>query len=173
MKLFSFLVRVVIGVVLMQWSGASIHLTWLGSPSAFLSLPPVSLPSSFFLPPFNHQESSSSKSLTMASVHAQYPPVNDRPVKDTICLFDVDGTLTPARRVRPASRFTYVLRSLIMAYRLSPPRCLSSFVSSARKSPSVSSEEVIWLSNRSSWESTAPTVPSTYPTIPLLSRTRC
>ncbi|KAI5785131.1 eukaryotic phosphomannomutase [Pyronema domesticum] len=34
----------------------------------------------------------------MASVHAQYPPLNDRPVKDTICLFDVDGTLTPARR---------------------------------------------------------------------------
>ena len=33
------------------------------------------------------------------SVHAQYPPLNERPVKDTIVLFDVDGTLTPARRV--------------------------------------------------------------------------
>lgn len=28
-----------------------------------------------------------------------YPALEDRPVKDTICLFDVDGTLTPARRV--------------------------------------------------------------------------
>jgi phosphomannomutase len=27
-----------------------------------------------------------------------YPDLKDRPVKETICLFDVDGTLTPARR---------------------------------------------------------------------------
>lgn len=27
-----------------------------------------------------------------------YPPLEDRPLKNTICLFDVDGTLTPARR---------------------------------------------------------------------------
>ncbi|KAI9731055.1 MAG: Phosphomannomutase [Cirrosporium novae-zelandiae] len=27
-----------------------------------------------------------------------YPPLEDRPIKNTICLFDVDGTLTPARR---------------------------------------------------------------------------
>ncbi|KAL7818993.1 eukaryotic phosphomannomutase [Trichoderma gracile] len=26
-----------------------------------------------------------------------YPPLEERPLKDTICLFDVDGTLTPAR----------------------------------------------------------------------------
>lgn len=26
-----------------------------------------------------------------------YPDLKDRPVKETICLFDVDGTLTPAR----------------------------------------------------------------------------
>ncbi|KAB5580021.1 eukaryotic phosphomannomutase [Coniochaeta sp. 2T2.1] len=26
-----------------------------------------------------------------------YPPLEDRPLKNTICLFDVDGTLTPAR----------------------------------------------------------------------------
>ncbi|CAG9971635.1 unnamed protein product [Clonostachys byssicola] len=26
-----------------------------------------------------------------------YSPLNERPLKDTICLFDVDGTLTPAR----------------------------------------------------------------------------
>lgn len=29
-----------------------------------------------------------------------YPPLEDRPLKNTICLFDVDGTLTPARGVR-------------------------------------------------------------------------
>jgi hypothetical protein len=34
----------------------------------------------------------------MAST-ATYPPLNERPIKNTICLFDVDGTLTPARRV--------------------------------------------------------------------------
>ncbi|PLB35713.1 phosphomannomutase SEC53 [Aspergillus candidus] len=28
---------------------------------------------------------------------ADYPPLEDRPLKNTICLFDVDGTLTPAR----------------------------------------------------------------------------
>ena len=28
-----------------------------------------------------------------------YPPLEDRPIKNTICLFDVDGTLTPARLV--------------------------------------------------------------------------
>ncbi|KAI5805200.1 eukaryotic phosphomannomutase [Geopyxis carbonaria] len=34
----------------------------------------------------------------MSSAAAQYPPLNERPIRDTICLFDVDGTLTPARR---------------------------------------------------------------------------
>lgn len=28
-----------------------------------------------------------------------YPPLEDRPIKNTICLFDVDGTLSPARLV--------------------------------------------------------------------------
>lgn len=28
----------------------------------------------------------------------QYPNLKDRPIKETICLFDVDGTLSPARR---------------------------------------------------------------------------
>lgn len=32
-----------------------------------------------------------------------YTPLQDRPLKDTICLFDVDGTLTPARLVRQFS----------------------------------------------------------------------
>lgn len=27
-----------------------------------------------------------------------YPDLKDRPVKDTVVLFDVDGTLTPARQ---------------------------------------------------------------------------
>jgi phosphomannomutase len=27
-----------------------------------------------------------------------YPDLKDRPLKETICLFDVDNTLTPARR---------------------------------------------------------------------------
>lgn len=39
----------------------------------------------------------------MTSVHAQFPPLNARLIKDTVCLFDVDGTLTPARRVAPPS----------------------------------------------------------------------
>ncbi|KAL8811429.1 MAG: hypothetical protein Q9200_001808 [Gallowayella weberi] len=33
----------------------------------------------------------------MAQAGSVYPPLEDRPVKNTICLFDVDGTLTPAR----------------------------------------------------------------------------
>jgi len=35
----------------------------------------------------------------MATAAAQFPPLLSRPVANTICLFDVDGTLTPARRV--------------------------------------------------------------------------
>lgn len=34
----------------------------------------------------------------MAEHAEQYPDLKNRPVKETICLFDVDGTLTPARR---------------------------------------------------------------------------
>ncbi|KAF3481677.1 phosphomannomutase [Arthroderma uncinatum] len=34
----------------------------------------------------------------MASGAGVYPPLESRPVKNTICLFDVDGTLTPARQ---------------------------------------------------------------------------
>ncbi|KAB8070210.1 eukaryotic phosphomannomutase-domain-containing protein [Aspergillus leporis] len=33
-----------------------------------------------------------------AEAASVYPALENRPVKDTICLFDVDGTLTPARR---------------------------------------------------------------------------
>ena len=31
--------------------------------------------------------------------HEQFPPLNERPIKNTVVLFDVDGTLTPARKV--------------------------------------------------------------------------
>ena len=37
----------------------------------------------------------------MTEAAAVYPPLEARPVKNTIVLFDVDGTLTPARRVCP------------------------------------------------------------------------
>ncbi|KAI4204602.1 MAG: hypothetical protein LQ348_001261 [Seirophora lacunosa] len=33
----------------------------------------------------------------MAQAASVYPPLEERPTKETICLFDVDGTLTPAR----------------------------------------------------------------------------
>src|SRR5277367_5322425 len=39
-------------------------------------------------------------SINMSAL-ADYPPLTERPIKNTICLFDVDGTLTPARRVCP------------------------------------------------------------------------
>ena len=35
----------------------------------------------------------------MAEAGSVYPPLEHRPLKGTICLFDVDGTLTPARKV--------------------------------------------------------------------------
>ncbi|GME28400.1 Eukaryotic phosphomannomutase [Neofusicoccum parvum] len=34
----------------------------------------------------------------MAQAASVYPPLSQRPIKNTVCLFDVDGTLTPARR---------------------------------------------------------------------------
>lgn len=35
----------------------------------------------------------------MSAAIPTYPALDARPLKDTICLFDVDETLTPARRV--------------------------------------------------------------------------
>lgn len=35
-----------------------------------------------------------------ATSQPSYSPLEERPLKNTICLFDVDGTLTPARLVR-------------------------------------------------------------------------
>lgn len=36
----------------------------------------------------------------MTTAASVYPALEARPLKDTICLFDVDETLTKARRVR-------------------------------------------------------------------------
>lgn len=41
----------------------------------------------------------------MAEAAAAYPPLDKRPIANTICLFDVDGTLTPARRVRTPTSY--------------------------------------------------------------------
>jgi len=40
---------------------------------------------------------------TTAPAASVIPALTERPVKNTICLFDVDGTLTPARRVSATS----------------------------------------------------------------------
>lgn len=42
----------------------------------------------------------------MTEAASIYPPLEARPIKNTICLFDVDGTLTPARRVSLPSSLT-------------------------------------------------------------------
>lgn len=39
--------------------------------------------------------------LSTPSAMASYPPLAEREVKNTVVLFDVDGTLTPARLVCP------------------------------------------------------------------------
>jgi hypothetical protein len=59
----------------------------------------------------------------LATAAAAYPPLNQRPVKGTVLLFDVDETLTKSRQVclRPASStrldkipaFEHLLRSLL------------------------------------------------------------
>jgi hypothetical protein len=48
-------------------------------------------------------EQEKEKDFKMTEAAAVIPPLNERPIKNTIVLFDVDGTLTPARLVRPAS----------------------------------------------------------------------
>jgi hypothetical protein len=40
---------------------------------------------------------------------AVYPPLNKRPIQNTVVLFDVDDTLTPARRVCLISYFTFAV----------------------------------------------------------------
>lgn len=43
----------------------------------------------------------------MATSLPSYPPLTERPLKNTICLFDVDGTLTPARLVSYSSKIIF------------------------------------------------------------------
>lgn len=46
---------------------------------------------------------------------ATFPPLEDRPIKNTICLFDVDGTLTPARQVsRTGHSFSTKAQNLLV-----------------------------------------------------------
>lgn len=45
----------------------------------------------------------------MAQTAAAYPPLNERPIKNTICLFDVDGTLSLARQVTVLPLMFHVL----------------------------------------------------------------
>ena len=43
----------------------------------------------------------------MAAAASIYPPLKDRPIKDTVVLFDVDETLSKARKVHfHARRFS-------------------------------------------------------------------
>lgn len=84
---------------------------------------------------------------------AEYSDLKDRPVKDTICLFDVDGTLTPARlpaspemlkllsEVRHKVAIGFVCAAPIRDFRVDIPR----------------SVEVIFPNNKSS---SAPSPPS-------------
>ncbi|QSS62282.1 phosphomannomutase [Histoplasma capsulatum] len=48
----------------------------------------------------------------MAEAAAVYPPLEARPLKNTICLFDVDKTLTPARGVSLCAFSPSILSSL-------------------------------------------------------------
>lgn len=45
-------------------------------------------------PPIAHKQ----QSAVMTQAGSVYPPLEARPMKNTICLFDVDKTLVPARR---------------------------------------------------------------------------
>jgi len=99
------------------------------------------------------------KFTTMAHAEAAsvYPPLEARPVKSTICLFDVDGTLTPARRVRDPPSHP----------RCTSPNCLSSLLPlkysnssppSATNAPSASLEALISSSSKNN--SARPPYPS-------------
>lgn len=61
----------------------------------------------------------------------QYPDLKDRPVGETICLFDVDGTLSPARRLASREMLDTLARlrqKVAIGYvRLSPPKRLRNF----------------------------------------------
>jgi HAD superfamily hydrolase (TIGR01484 family) len=48
---------------------------------------------------FKNPNSNSSRRIPTTAAMASYPPLAEREIKNTIVLFDVDGTLTPARLV--------------------------------------------------------------------------
>lgn len=88
---------------------------------------------------------------TMATEAASvYLPLEARPVKNTICLFDVDGTLTPARRVNiPLLAFFYKPLSLTtFSLRASPPKCSPSSPPCGTNVPSASSVAPTWQNNK-------------------------
>jgi phosphomannomutase len=48
----------------------------------------------------------------MAAAVSVYPPLEQRPVKNTILLFDVDDTLTMPRQVCDLSSYPYIFHNL-------------------------------------------------------------
>jgi hypothetical protein len=52
-------------------------------------------------PPQLHHVVTSHHAPTTQTMATKFVPLSDRPIKNTLVLFDVDGTLTPARRVTP------------------------------------------------------------------------
>lgn len=78
--------------------------------------------------------------INMTTAAGVYPPLESRPLKDTICLFDVDETLTKARRVCSSNsnihstQFTNVLFT-----RPSSLKCLSCSLVSVTSAPLATS----------------------------------
>ena len=53
--------------------------------------------------------------MAHAEAASVYPSLESRSVKNTICLFDVDGTLTPARGVRVADHlYLHLLNTAVV-----------------------------------------------------------
>jgi hypothetical protein len=86
------------------------------SPSYFI----LSWPHFFFL--FFFQQPSYTTTFTMSLAPPSYSPLQERPLKDTICLFDVDGTLTPARLVRQSSLVPWRSYKLLTIFQGRLPR---------------------------------------------------
>lgn len=109
---------------------------------------------------------------------ATYPPLEERPLKDTICLFDVDGTLTPARLVSRspialshrsndahtrASKPPAIPTPMLTTpdHRAPPPKSSPSSAPCAKSAPSASSAAPTSPSRRSS--SAGPPAPPSPP----------
>ncbi len=85
----------------------------------------------------NKNNTSNSFPLPTAAM-ASYPPLAEREIKNTICLFDVDGTLTPARLVCSSFLNYPPTTTNFRPPRAPPPRSSTSSPASAKKSPSAS-----------------------------------